>query len=185
MQALRPEAAAYAAKLEAEFLARQTAFYSRQLALTSRQHARYVTSVAAAVGEQRGPPIVPHAALSKAALPFAVAAEIMPADRPSSLSGRVATRANVSSALHARQVESTEDAARSTSNGCTQPEQGQKLLQQQVSYQTNLLKRRVTIPGPILPQGLQTHLTGHRMRARLLTPATRSQHLRYFTRPSR
>jgi len=78
---LRPEAAAQQAKLEAEFLARQTAFYSRQLALTSRQHARYVSSVAAAVGEQRGPMIVPHAALAGASLPLPMAAEII---RPNS-----------------------------------------------------------------------------------------------------
>lgn len=136
MQASRPEAAAQAAKLEAEFLARQTAFYSRQLALTSRQHARYVSSVAAAVGEQRGPPIVPHAALATAALPFPVAAEIMHSDRPVQLSSDIA---NACSDENARQMDSMEDSARSAimndhkQNGLHQT-QGQTTARQQVSF---------------------------------------------------
>ena len=137
---LQPEAVAQAAKLEAEFLARQTAFYSRQLALTSRQHARYVSSVAAAVGEQRGPPIVPHAALAKPALPFPSIAEIMHADRPSSSSMRMAPYGNASSDLQPRQVESTENATRSNLNNSSQPDQGQTALQQQVSLEANLVK---------------------------------------------
>jgi hypothetical protein len=161
-------------------LARQTAFYSRQLALTSRQHARYVSSVAAAVGEQRGPPIVPHAALSKAALPFPVAAEIMPTDRPLSSSVRMASHANASSDMQARQVNSTASTTRSVLNNCTQPQQGHTVLQQEVSYQT-----KVKTQCPRYPVRAVVKFDWTLYASRLLTLATRSLRSRCFTRQSR
>ena len=143
VQVLRPEAAAQAAKLEAEFLARQTAFYSRQLALTSRHHARYVTSVAAAMGEQRGPPIVPHATLAKAALPFPVGAEIMPGDTLSTV--RLSPHSADAAEAEQRRVKSPEEIESNTANGCKQQwqqEEGKQYLlqlpKQQVGCKTAL-----------------------------------------------